>query len=91
MRGSEDKDGLEGQSNPQDSPVEPILPRVDSQWALVDPNPLRTDGVNGSEDPLSKAWNQGLSLEFPLEGRCHAEGVKSPFSGTAHGRISPWL
>lgn len=71
--------------------MEPILPRVDSQWALVDPGPHRTDGVHGSEDPLSKAWNQGLSLESLLEGRCHAEGVKSPFSGTAHGRISPWL
>lgn len=40
------------------------------------------------QGPSAKAWDQGRSLESPKERRSCAEGVKSPFSGTAWERIT---
>ena len=40
------------------------------------------------QGPWAKAWGQGRSLKSPQERHSCAEGVKSPFSGTAWERIT---
>lgn len=67
MRGSEGRP--EGQSEQQEFPGDPPLPRADSaSGPSQTPVPAGLESVAWSEDPPSKAWNQGLSQEF-LGGR----------------------
>lgn len=61
-----------------------VLPSVDEPIGPSGP------GLAGQMDqgPSAKAWDQGRSLESPEERHSCAEGVKSPFSGTAWERIT---